>query len=121
MSDERFTRTSDDLFHVLASLARATSDGTLVLTVIVGLMAPIGVAVWRPPAWLLVAGLGVSIAAFGGWGIADRELVERTGTGSRTAVATLRGVRLLALLAGAGGALVAAFRVLGAALGTWIS
>jgi hypothetical protein len=36
-------------------------------------------------------------------------------------VTALRGVRLLALLAGVGAALVAAFRVLGAALGTWIS
>jgi hypothetical protein len=115
------SRANDDLFHVLASRARATSDGALVLLVLAGLTATIIVAAWRPAAWMLLGSIAVCAAAFGGWGIADRELVERAGTGSRTAVTALRGVRLLALLAGVGAALVAAFRVLGAALGTWIS
>jgi hypothetical protein len=113
--------TNDDLFHVLASRARATSDGALVLVVLVGFTATIVLAVWRPAAWMVLGSLGVCVAAFGGWGIADRELVERGGTGSRATVKALRVVRLLACLVGVGAALVAAFRVLGTALGTWIS
>jgi len=110
-----------DLFQVLASRARAMSDGALVVLVLGGLSAVIVVAVWRPVAWTLLGSIGVCAAAFGGWGIADRELVERAGTGSRAAVIALRAVRLLTLLAGIGAASVAAFRVLGATLGTWIS
>jgi hypothetical protein len=89
--------------------------------VLAGLTATLVVAAWRPAAWMLLGSIAVCAAAFGGWGIADRELVERAGTGSRAVVTALRGVRLLALLAGIAAALVAAFRVLGAALGTWIS
>jgi hypothetical protein len=112
---------NDDLFHALASRARATSDGALVLAVIAGLSLTIAVAVWRPAAWMVLGSLGVCVAAFGGWGIADRELAERAGSGSRSALAVLRAVRLLALLAGVGATIVAALRVLGATLGTWIS
>ena len=97
------------------------SDGTLVLAVIVGLSVAIVVAFLRVPAWLLLASIGVSAAAFGAWGITDRELSERTGAKGRTVVITLRGLRLVALLTGACAAMVAAFRVLGVALGTWIS
>jgi hypothetical protein len=109
-----------DLFHVLASRARGMSDGALV-GLVLGALSAIVVAAWRPAGWMLLGSIGVCAAAFGGWGIADRELVERAGTGSRGAVTALRGVRLLTLLAGIGAAIVAAFRVLGAALGTWIS
>lgn len=112
---------NDGLFHVLAARARATSDGALVLAVIAGLTATIVVAIWRPAAWIVLGSIGVCAAAFGGWGIADRELVERAATGHPAAVTALRAVRLLALLAGVAAAIVAALRVLGVALGTWIS
>lgn len=111
----------DGLFDVLAARARAMSDGALVIVVLGGLAAAIGVAVWRPAAWMVLGSVGVCAAAFGGWGIADREIVERAGTGGRAALAALRAVRLLALLAGIGAASVAALRMLGAVLGTWIS
>jgi hypothetical protein len=115
------TPANDDLFHALAARARATSDGTLVLVVIVGLTAVIVVAALRPPAWLSLASVGVCAAAFGGWGIADRELAERAGNSGRGTVNVLRAVRFLAILGGTCAAIVIAFRVLGAALGTWIS
>jgi hypothetical protein len=111
----------DDLFHALAARARATSDGVLVLAVIAGLTAAIVVAAWRPAAWMLLGSIGVCAAAFGGWGIADRELAERADTGSRATVTALRAARILALLVGVGAAILAAFRALGAVLGTWIS
>ena len=110
-----------DLFHVLAARARTSSDGTLVLAVIIGLSIAIVVAILRVPAWLLLASVAVSVAAFGAWGIADRELTEHTGAKGRAVVYALRGVRTFAVLAGACAAMVAAFRVLSAALGTWIS
>jgi len=113
--------TNDDLFHALAARARAASDGALVLTVIAGLTGVILATALRPPAWLLLASAGAGAAAFGAWGIADRELAERSGVAGQATVRLLRGVRFLAAAVGAGAALIAAFRMLGAALGTWIS
>lgn len=115
------TPANDDLFHALAARARATSDGTLAVVVIVGLTAAIVVAAIHPSAWLPLACVGVCAAAFGAWGIADRELAERADISGRGTVRVLRGVRFLAVLGGTCAAIVIAFRVLGAALGTWIS
>jgi hypothetical protein len=114
------TNSDEDLFHTLASRARATSDGYLVLAVILGLAATIGIAVWRPPAWLLLGSIGVGAAAFGAWGIADRELVEHSTT-PRLSARILRIGRVMSLVVGTCAAIVAAFAVLGVALGTWIS
>ena len=110
----------DDLFHALAARARATSDGRLALAVIGGLATTLCMAVWRPSGWLIVGGISACIAAFGAWGIADRELAERGATRS-IEVAVLRGVRVLGVALGACGAIAAALNVLTAALGTWIS
>lgn len=115
------TRANDDLFHALASRVRATSDGALVLAVLAGLTTAIVLAVWRPPAWTILGSLGVCAAAIGAWGIADRELAERAGIGRRVSVSVLRAFRSLAVLVGIAAAAVAAFRVFGAVLGTWIS
>jgi len=112
---------NDGLFQVLAARARATSDGALVLAVIAGLSSAIVAAAWRPPGWVLLGSIGVCAAGFGGWGIADRELAERADSGRRFAVVVLRGVRVLAVVASVLAAIVAALRMLGAALGTWIS
>ncbi|MFL5617997.1 MAG: hypothetical protein ACJ79A_06315 [Gemmatimonadaceae bacterium] len=111
---------SDDLFHALATRARATSDGRLVLAVISGLAATLGMAVWRPVGWLIIGSIGVCAAAFGAWGIADRELAER-GAMNGSSVVVLRVVRVVSVVLGACAALVAALVVLGAVLGTWIS
>jgi ferric-dicitrate binding protein FerR (iron transport regulator) len=110
----------EDLFHALAARARATSDGYLVLAVILGLAATLGIAVWRPPAWLLLGSIAVGAAAFGAWGIADRELVEHS-TMPRLSVRILRIGRVVSLMVGTCAAIVAAFAMLGVALGTWIS
>ena len=121
MNRMQTTPANDDLFHALAARARAASDGALVLMVIVGLSVAIVVAVLHVPAWPVLASVGMSAASFGAWGIADRVLAERSGAASRATVFALRGIRLLAIVAGACAAFAAAFRVLGAALGTWIS
>ena len=114
------TNADEDLFHTLAARARATSDGRLVLAVIVGLATTLGIALWRPPAWLLLGSITIGVAAFGAWGISDRELAERRATRGRSSV-ILRIVRVVSLVIGAGAAIVAAFTVVGVALGTWIS
>ena len=55
----------DDLFHALATRARATSDGRLVIAVTTGLAAALSVASWRPVGWLVIASVGMFAAAFG--------------------------------------------------------
>ena len=110
----------DDLFHALAARARTTSDGRLVITVIGGLAVSLSMAVWRPAGWLVIASVGVCAAAFGAWGIADRELAERGATNGFSSVA-LRGVRILCVLLGATAGIAAVLTVLGIVLGTWIS
>ncbi|HKH93725.1 MAG TPA: hypothetical protein VKA54_18115 [Gemmatimonadaceae bacterium] len=114
------THSDDDLFHALASRARSTSDGRLVLAVVLGLATTLVIALWRPPAWLILGCVGIGAAAFGAWGIADRELAERSATRD-VSVVMLRGVRILSIVIGCGAAIVAALRVLASALGTWIS
>lgn len=114
------THSDGDLLHALASRARATSDGRLVVAVVAGLAAALAIAVWRPPAWLVLASGGMCVAAFGAWGIADRELAERPRTSGMPAAA-LRTVRLLSLVLGATAAIVTVLNVLGMVLGTWIS
>ena len=112
--------TRDDLFHALAARARETSDGRLALAVISGLATTLSMAVWRPAGWLVIGGIGLCTAAFGAWGIADRELAE-CGAASSIRVAMLRGVRFLSVVLGACGAIGVTLDVLAAALGTWIS
>jgi hypothetical protein len=77
--------------------------------------------IWHPRAWIVPVSMGLVLAAFGGWGIADRELAERSGETRGRSLGGLRLVRGLAVLVGALGTIVACFAVLGLALGTWIS
>ena len=116
----RSTSPDEDLFHTLAARARATSDGRLVLAVIVGLAITLGIAVWQPPASLLLGSVAIGAAAFGAWGISDRELAEHDAA-RRLSSGVLRFVRVVSLVVGVVAAIVAAFAVLGVALGTWIS
>jgi hypothetical protein len=65
----------------------------------------------------------VGLAAFGTWGIAEREIQERaSATGSAHRVVTaLRVLQGISIAAGILAAVVAGFAVLGIALGTIIS
>ena len=114
------SHSSDDLFGALAARARATSDGRLAVAVIGGLAATLGMSVWRPFGWLVVGSVGLCAAAFGAWGIADRELAERR-TGKGRSVALLRVVRVASVIVGSCAAIAAVLVMLGGALGTWIS
>jgi hypothetical protein len=114
------SHSSDDLFGALAARARATSDGRLVGAVIGGLAATLTVAIVRPFGWMVLGNFGLVAAAFGAWGIADRELAER-GAVSRSSAVMLRIVRAGCVIVGTCAAIAALLVVLGGALGTWIS
>jgi hypothetical protein len=114
-------RPDASLPEFLAARARAASDGRLVVDVIVGCGAALAVAVWRPTGWVTLLGVAVCLAAFGAWGIVDRELRERVGAPRTRIVRMLLVVRVVAAGIGAFAAVVALFSVLGILLGTWIS
>jgi len=77
----------------LAARARRASDNRLVTFAAVGLVAMIVIALWRGPGWLVLLPLAACLLAFGGWGIADRELAERP-VDARAPRAVLRAVRV---------------------------
>ena len=114
------SHSSDDLFGALAGRARATSDGRLVLAVICGLAATLAMAIWRPFGWMVLSGVGLCSAAFGAWGIADRELAGRDAARG-SSVLVLRVVRVCCVVLGTCAAILAVLVMLGSALGTWIS
>jgi hypothetical protein len=95
----------------------------LALDVACGLIAALCLAIWRPIAWPIGAGVAVVLASFGTWGIAEREVRERardTGT-QRRVVYALRVVQGISICAGVLAALVAGFALLAIGLGTIIS
>ena len=114
-------RPDASLPEFLAARARAASDGRLVVDVIAGCCVALGVAVWRPSGWITLLGVAVCLAAFGVWGIADRELRERAKEPGILAVRALSVVRVAAAALGALAGVTAIFATLGIALGTWIS
>lgn len=111
----------EGLAGVLAARARGASDGRLILDVAVGLLVALALAIWHPRVWVAPFGMGMALAAFGAWGLADREIAERTGAADSRAVRGFRALRIFAVVAGALAATVACFALLGIALGTWIS
>jgi hypothetical protein len=115
-------RPDASLPEFLVARARAASDGRLVTDVIVGAAVALGMAVWRPIGWVTVGGAALALAAFGLWGIADREARERAvEAGSVRVIRLLRGARIIAGLVGLCSAVGALFAALGLVLGTWIS
>ena len=114
-------RPDPSLPEFLAARARAASDGRLVVDVTAGCCAALAVAVWHPAGWLVLLGASLCLAAFGAWGIADRELRERENARTARGVRLLSAVRFASAVLGALSAVAAMFAALGIALGTWIS
>lgn len=106
---------------VLAARARRASDTRLALDVGAGLVVLLAALYWRPPGWTAWASTGAGLAAFGLWGIADRELRERQTAGRRAAITLLRATRVIVAGIGALALFVFLFTLVGIALGTWIS
>ena len=114
-------RPDASLSEYLAARARSSSDGRLVVDVMAGACAAIAVAAWRPTGWLCLIGAAACFVAFGAWGIADRELGERTETSREGMRIVLVIARALALGLGVLAAALALFAALALTLGTWIS
>lgn len=114
---------SPGLPAALAARARAATDGRLALDVAVGVVAVIGFGIWRPALWLIGLSAGAGLAAFGVWGIAEREIHDRTrGAGPRPRlVLALRVLQGISIGAGILAVAVAGLTLFGMALGTWIS
>ena len=104
------------LAEALAWRARHATDLRLVLDVCAGLAVALGFAAWRPPGWIVLGSISLALAAFGAWGITDRELGERASGPGRSALEAGRGA---AAVIGALAILLAAFRILATSLGHW--
>lgn len=85
------TRTLND---VIGELARRAPDGLLVTFVAIGVLGAIAIGLFLRPVWYLTP-LVLAIAAFGAWGIADR---ERAALGARGLA--FRALRIAAALVG---------------------
>ena len=107
------------LAELLSTRARGASDLRLAIDVALGVVIAVAVAIWRPPAWPVLLAAGSCFAAFGAWGITDRELRERGQTAPNAG--WLRAGRLAAALLGVVAGVTLLLGVLGLALGTWIS
>ena len=112
-----------NISEFLSARARSTSDGRLALDAGLGFVVAVVTSIWRPGGWHLIACVGVCFAAFGGWGIADRELAERAVRSMSTepSLRLLRVGRVVSAVVGAIAAIVLLISLLGIALGTWIS
>ena len=87
------------LTEFLASRARHSSDTRLALDVAGGFVVALGAAIWQGPGWRLMTEAAACFLAYGAWGIADRELIERTAATLRIKT-LLRAARLAAVIAG---------------------
>ena len=109
------------LTEFLAARARAASDGRLALDVVVGAIVVILFVAWRPAGWVSLAGAATSLAAFGLWGIIDREIRERAQAPHARAVSLLAALRLALACLGFLAGVAALFGSLGIVLGKVIS
>ncbi len=106
-----------NLAQFLAARARHASDGRLAIDAIAGVAVMTAAEIWRGPGWLVVLSVATCFFAYGLWGIADRELAERTDAHAAAARA-LRVGRVIAAILGFVAAAFAALALLGIALGT---
>jgi hypothetical protein len=111
------------LGEMLTSVARHATDARLTTMMISGLAgAAIVALVLGRRGWLGAAAL-LAIGAYGGWGIADRELnrlYSRPGA-SRGLVLSFRLLRALCAIVAGAASVSAAFQLLTPLLGRWIS
>ncbi len=105
----------------LAERARKASDGRLALDAAVGLVLATGAAAIRPGGWVTLGSAGACLAAFGFWGIADRELSERKPALGPVGIALFQSARVVAVALGVMAGLILIFGTLAVTLGTWIS
>lgn len=106
---------------VLARRARAASDGALVGSVVLAMVVGITAVTWRVGSWIPTVCAATAVAAFGLWGIAERQLTDPLLRPSAHRDRFLRALKLLLVVVGGAGVAVAFAFVMRGVLGTWIS
>jgi hypothetical protein len=120
--DVRSHDDGENIFALVAQLARRATDGQLVLAAATGIASAAIVGLLRPSWWFVALPL-LCVGSFGIWGIAERsaaERVARLGPGFPGHRA-LAGVRVTAAVIGTLAATLALLTLVARALGTWIS
>jgi hypothetical protein len=120
MSETFGARASESLVQFLTSRARNASEGRLVVDVAVGTLAMVAVLFWHPWGWLPLLSAAVGLAAFGSWGILDRELGERAAAAG-IASRLLRAARIVAGAIGWIAFIAFILSVIALGLGEWKS
>ena len=117
--DSSASTSQEGLPELLRRRARASSNVQLALAAGGGVIAALVFAIVRPPVWFALTCVAVDVAAFGGWGILDREFGDRDA-GSRQAT-VLRGARFGTVIVGTVAAVAGTLSLLFVAIGRWIS
>ena len=112
----------ENIFSVVAGLARRATDGQLVLAAATGIASAALIGLVRPTWWFLALPL-LCVGSFGVWGIAERTTAERVARlgPSFPGQRALAGVRAAAAAIGTLAGLLALLTLVARALGTWIS
>jgi len=112
----------ENIFSVVAALARRATDGQLVLAATTGIASAALIGLVRPTWWFLALPL-LCVGSFGVWGIAERTTAERVARlgPSFPGQRALAGVRAAAAAIGTLAGLLALLTLVARALGTWIS
>lgn len=105
------------LSEFLSSRARHASDARLALDVACGFVVAVAAALWHGPGWHLITPAAVCFLAYGAWGIADRELLERPDASVRIRV-LLQWARRVAVVIGLGAAITLVLTGMAVALGS---
>jgi hypothetical protein len=113
---------SENVFALMARLARRASDGQLVVAAAIGIAAAAIVGLAVPRLWFVALPL-LSVGSFGVWGIADRTAAERSARlgpefDGRGALAS---IRALAAVIGTVAGLLTLLVVVARMVGTWKS
>ena len=112
----------ENVFALIAKLARRASDGQLVAAAAVGIAAAAMIGLLVPSWWFAALPL-LCIGSFGVWGIAERTSAERLAKagesfGGRRALAV---VRMSAAVVGTLAAALTILTLAAMAIGTWKS
>ena len=120
--DVRSRDEGENIFSVVAALARRATDGQLVLAATTGIASAALIGLVRPTLWFLALPL-LCVGSFGVWGIAERTTAERVARlgPSFPGQRALAGVRAAAAAIGTLAGLLALLTLVARALGTWIS
>lgn len=112
---------NSSLASLLQARAFASSPRRLYADIGIGTVVALGGVWWHGRYWTLVAAVGVCLASYGVWAIAERRLDMETIPMSITQERLWGVVRGTAAMLGMITALIFGFNIAAATLGTWIS